>query len=56
MYWAASMLAGLIIVFVAINYLYNIGEGVPSIPVVALVVAGVIWLIGRSCRAVLDDR
>jgi len=38
------------------NYVYNVSEGRPLIPVAALVVAGVIWLIGWSCRAVLNDR
>ncbi len=56
LYRTASMLAGLIIVLVAIISFYNISEDVPIIPVVPLVIAGVIWLIGRSCRAVLDDR
>ncbi len=55
-YWGASMLAGLLIVLAAINYFYDISEGVPIIPIVPLVIAGVIYLIGRSCRAVLDDR
>jgi hypothetical protein len=50
------MLAGLITVMALINYIYNISEGMPIVPVVALAVAGVIWLFGHFCRAVLDDR
>ena len=54
--WGASILAGLIIVLALVNYFYNASEGVPAIPVVALAVAGVIWLTGRFCRAVFGGR
>lgn len=56
LYRGAATLAGLILVLAAANYLYNVSLGLPLIPVAALVVAGVIWLTGRSCRDILNDR
>ena len=39
-YWTAIIVAGLIVVFVAWGYVYNIEEGDPVIPIVPLLCAG----------------
>jgi hypothetical protein len=50
-YWTATALAGLTLVFIAWGYLQNTNEGYPVIPIVPLLFAGVIWLAGRVCRS-----
>jgi hypothetical protein len=49
-YWTATVVAGLIVIFVVWGYLQNSNEGYPVIPVVPLLFAGAIWLAGRVCR------
>ena len=55
-YWAATLLAGLIIVSVAWSYLYNVEQGEPIIPIVPLLFAGAIWLAGWTCRYLFSER
>jgi hypothetical protein len=51
LYRASLMLAGLVIVFAAINTLYQVSIlEEPIIPVAPFVVAAAIWLIGFFCR------
>ena len=51
LYRASVMLAGLIIVFGAINCLYQVSIlEEPIIPVVPFVLAAAIWLVGHFCR------
>ncbi|MGB6587518.1 MAG: hypothetical protein WBE93_16320 [Pseudolabrys sp.] len=51
LYRASVMLAGLIIVFGAINCLYQVSIlEEPIIPVVPFVLAAAIWLVGYFCR------
>jgi hypothetical protein len=50
-YRAASIIAGLIALLAIANTIYNISEGEPVIPVVALALAGLVWLIGWLCRS-----
>jgi hypothetical protein len=51
LYRASVMLAGLVIVFAAINTLYQVSIiEEPIIPVAPFVVAAAIWLIGFFCR------
>jgi type VI protein secretion system component VasK len=50
LYWAATIIAGLIVVAVVTGYVSNVGEGEPFIPIVPLVLAGAIWLVGWACR------
>ena len=51
LYRASVMLAGLIIVFAAINCLYQVSIlEEPIIPVVPFVLAAAIWLVGFFCR------
>ena len=49
-YWAATILAGLIVVFVVWGYVQNTDAGYPVLPIVPLLCAGAIWLAGRACR------
>ena len=55
-YWVATIIAGLIVVYVAWGYVQNTEEGYPVIPIVPLLLAGVIWLAGRACRHVFTER
>jgi hypothetical protein len=50
-YRASVMMAGLIIAMATINYLYKESLAQPMIPVVPLLLAGAIWLIGIFCRS-----
>jgi hypothetical protein len=50
LYRAATIIAGLVAVFAIVNYLDNISEGEPMVPVAALGLAAIIWLIGLCCR------
>ena len=56
LYVMATALAGLIVLLVATNYIYNIGENRPLIPFVPLLIAGVIWLIGFGTQRLLDNQ
>jgi hypothetical protein len=51
-YQAASIAAGVIVLLAIANTIYNISEGEPVIPVVALALAGLVWLIGWLCRSI----
>ena len=55
-YWVATIVAGLIVIFVAWGYVSNISEGYPVIPIAPLLCAGAIWLAGRVCRHGLTER
>jgi hypothetical protein len=39
-----------IVIFVVWTYLYNASENYPVLPIVPLLLAGIIWLIGWACR------
>jgi hypothetical protein len=56
LYWAATIIASLIVVAVVAGYVSNDREGEPFIPIVPLVLAGAIWLAGWACRYVLAGR
>ena len=56
LYWAATVIAGLIVVAVVTGYVSNAAEGEPFIPIVPLVLAGSIWLVGWACRYVFAGR
>ena len=49
-YWAATIIAALIVVLVALNYVSNADERYPVIPIMPLLLAGVIWLVGWAFR------
>ena len=55
-YWSAVVIAALIVVLTAIEFLTGMSEGVRSIPIHPLLVAAIIWLIGRACRFFLAER
>ena len=50
LYWGATILAGLIVAVISVSYFSNASAGFPVIPIAALVLAGVIWLIGWTLR------
>ena len=51
-YRAASILAALVVLFAAFNFVDNISNGEPMVPLPALVLALIIWLVGLGCRYV----
>ena len=55
-YWTTTTIAVLIVAWVVWSYVSNIGDSYPVIPVIPLLVAGAIWLVGRACRYVLSGR
>ena len=56
LYVVTTALAGLIVLLVAANYIYNIDQDRPLIPFVPLLIAGVIWLIGFGTQRLLDNQ
>ena len=56
LYRGAVALAVLIVVLAAGNYLYNLSQSRPLIPLIPLVFAGIVWLIGYGLRYLLNDR
>jgi hypothetical protein len=55
-YWMATVIAGLIVAAVIVGYVSNAAAGEPFIPIVALLVAGAIWLVGWVCRNMVRGR
>jgi protein-S-isoprenylcysteine O-methyltransferase Ste14 len=53
-YAAAAIIAALVALLAVFNFLYNFSVGEPIIPVVALGLAAIIWLIGLWCRNAFD--
>jgi len=39
-----------------VSYIVNVREGQPVFPIVPLVLAGIIWLVGLFCRRTLTSR
>ena len=56
LYRGATAVAVLILMLAAANYLYNVSQNRPLIPLIPLVAAGVVWLIGYGLRFLLTDR
>ncbi len=56
LYWTATTVAALIVVWVIWSYVYNIEKGFPVFPILLLLFAAVIWLAGLACRYVLARR
>jgi hypothetical protein len=50
LFWLTTILAGLIVLWVAWDYLYGLSEGFPVLNVHALLIAAVIWLLGFFFR------
>jgi len=55
LYRGSTAIAVLIIVLAIGNYLYNVSQDRPLIPLIPLVVAGAIYLIGYGLRYLLSD-
>jgi hypothetical protein len=49
-FWTATLVAAVIVVFVAWNYVNSIGQNRAILPIVPLLLAGIIWAIGWACR------
>lgn len=54
-YWTATTVAGLIVALVVADYVSNASIGEPIIPVIPLLLAGAIWLIGQFCRHIAAE-
>lgn len=55
-YWAATIIAVLIVVVVLVGYASDASEGEPVIAVIPLLIAGAIWLVGWAFRHWLATR
>jgi len=49
-FWLASVLAALIMLWVAWDFLYGFGQRFPVINIPGLVLAAAIWSVGWLCR------
>ena len=56
LYRAATILAALVALFAAFNFFDNLSNGEPMVPLPALALAVIIWLIGLGCRYVSHAR
>ena len=55
-YRAATLLAVLIALFAVFNFFDNFSEGEPIVPLFALALAVIVWMIGLSCRYASNAR
>ena len=55
-YWSATTIAGLVVMLAVVSYVLNVREGQPVFPIVPLLLAGAIWLVGYFCRRALTSR
>ncbi len=51
-----TAIAGLMVAAVIVGYVSDAAAGEPFIPIVALLAAGAIWLMGWMCRNMLRGR
>jgi hypothetical protein len=56
LYWMFTVIAGLIVLLVAANYMFDTGSGESAIRTITLLLAGAIWLVGWVCRRVFPGR
>jgi hypothetical protein len=56
LFWEATAVASLIAVWVLWEFVYDSERGQPIIQYHALLIAGVIWLVGWACRQTLAGR
>jgi hypothetical protein len=54
LYWLATIIAGLIVVFAIADFFISWAQGAPILRIFALIAAVAVWLIGCACRAVLS--
>ncbi len=50
LFWTATIIAGLIVVWEVWGYVYNAERGEPIIRITPLLLAAAIWLVGWVCR------
>ena len=55
-YWAAAVFAIVLAVWAAWTYVFNIEKGFPVFPIVTVLVAGAIWVVGWTGRYVISRR
>jgi uncharacterized membrane protein len=53
LYWLATIVAFLIVVFAAADFFISWAQGAPIVRIVAFIAALAVWLIGWICRALL---
>ena len=53
LYWLATMIAAISVIFVIADFFISWAQDAPTVRVVALIAAAIVWLIGLICRAVL---
>jgi hypothetical protein len=53
LYWLATIVAGLIVIFAVGDFFISWAQGTPILRIVAFIAAAVVWLIGLICRSLL---
>jgi hypothetical protein len=53
LFWTATIIAGLIVVWELWGYVYDAERGEPIIWIAPLLFAAAIWLVGWACRYLL---
>ena len=56
LYRAAAFIAAIVAMLAVFNFIYNLSQGEPIVPLPALALAGIVWLTGLGCRWVLGTR
>jgi hypothetical protein len=56
LFWLATIIAGVLVAWVVLGYVYTSNRGEPLISIVPLLLAGAIWLAGWVCRKVFAER
>ena len=52
LYWLATIVAGLIVIFVIAELAISWAQGQPILRIFALLTALLVWLMGRICRLI----
>jgi len=55
-YWTFTAIAGVIVLSVAANFVFDADRGEPVFRLIPLVLAGAVWLVGWVCRHVFVKR
>jgi hypothetical protein len=53
LYWLATIVAALIVVFAVADFFIGWTQGAPILRIFAFIAAAAVWLIGRACHALL---
>jgi hypothetical protein len=56
LYLTFTLIAGLIVLLVVANYMFDTSRGESAIRTIPLLLAGAIWLVGWVCRHVFAGR